>query len=976
MQNNNKPIGDSLNPPSLAPTITETEKSNDALVAEKELQLRIAHVRITQLETQLEFTYSSLSWRLTAPLRRIGLRLPQLFNWFNSIFGKTVSPPIKNFHKVARGKSLSEMLEATTAGGSIGIQIHLYYADLLEEISSYVANMPFEHSLYVSVAEESQISLVRDRLSRIKSVKECIVREVPNRGRDVAPLVVTFAKELLKHDFICHLHSKKSLFTGKQQDSWRRHFYKNLLGSPADIRKIFGIFEANNDVGIIYPETHEALPYWAHSWLSNKSLGKQVCARLGIVCDFSGYIDSPMGTMFWARTDALRPILTSGFKIEDFPEEIGQTDGTLAHTLERVVVPVALTQGFTFCEINNSKNQYSLSFGSRNLYQYWAKNLDELKRQISQHEVITFDIFDTLLTRPLLDPDSVFDLLAIKVDHEVGIRNFREARKSAEYEIRSESGFGSDVGIEEIYQRIGKRLTLDKTTTARLCSLEKELEKRLNRPRDEVIDALEFAVGIGKRVVLMSDMYLDAVTVRELLSKNGIQGYDELLLSSSIGVRKDDASMWLKLLESNRGSSILHIGDNEHSDVQIPISMGINVYHVMSPKNIFSNSCLGRDFSHTISQNVGNSAFLGLSLHRLFKNPFGIQHRAGSYTFTDKFEVGYVLIGPIVLAYVLWLLKSAIKDNISKLLFIAREGYLLKQIFDSIQTHPDVARTLKSRVDSLYLLASRRATTVPAIFSVGDALGILDKHYHGTMYNLLKSRFGVEREYLQEAGVVDSYVELPVEYENIAAVIKEHFNVIANRAQIERHNYMRYLKDLGLLEANSQVAVSDLGYSGNIQKALSRLMEVPLNGYYFATCVDVKERDKLSNTFKGYFAEYEDPRSTDCAVYRYSLVLESILTSPDGQLMCFKNSNGINAPVYGDANIHFDNIKRTQNGIAAYCGDALEFFGAEIFAFEPDPKAIEILFKQIFSENQIDSKLLSQLKVEDMYCLDGDISAI
>ncbi|XBY08251.1 hypothetical protein ABR759_00865 [Escherichia coli] len=44
----------------------------------------------------------------------------------------------------------------------------------------------------------------------------------------------------------------------------------------------------------------------------------------------------------------------------------------------------------------------------------------------------------------------------------------------------------------------------------------------------------------------------------------------------------------------------------------------------------------------------------------------------------QPFNLGYAGLGPLILGYMLWLGRNAKKDNISKLYFLAREGWLLK----------------------------------------------------------------------------------------------------------------------------------------------------------------------------------------------------------------------------------------------------------------------------------------------------------
>ncbi|GAM09744.1 putative protein [Geobacter sp. OR-1] len=943
-----------------------------------EQQLQIAKIRIAQLDSQLNLVYSSLSWRITSPLRRVGLKLPQLFRLISKwLGGASPSYSIHSKHKTLKGQLFDAILDAESISSTIGIHLHLDCFDLLDEIASYLVNIPFDFDLYVSTIYQYHENDVQVKMASVKTVRGCFVKVVQNRGSDIASYVSVFAADLLKYDYVCYIHSNISLYSDIQQNEWRKHLLDNLMGSVPIVRKIFGIFTAYEDVGIIYPETYLTLPYWTHAWLSNKQLGQQLCNMFGIAGDFSGYLDSPKGAMFWARPKAIAPLLSAGFKIEEFPEESGQIKGTLIQTLERMIVPIAHNQGYTFCEINTLKKEFSISFGSRNLHQYWQKSLDGLKQEILKYEVITFDIFDTLVTRPLIDPDTVFDLLEIDAARSEDVKNFREIRKRAESEIRGEIGFSRDVGIEEIYHRIRAILKIDGSIIERLCKHEMEIEVCFTRARPEVVEALRFAKEHNKHVILMSDMYLDAKTIRAILTANGIAGYDELYLSSELGVRKDNATMWMKLLENYSRTSILHIGDNEHSDVQIPSELKIAVYHVMSPKNLFNNSFIGRELkTFSLAHNIANSAILGMTINYLCNNPFAMHDYAGDYKFSNKHGFGYAVIGPVIFAYLTWLLKSVIKDNIVKILFLAREGYLLKRIFDMFLKHKDVANKITERIETVYLLASRRATTVPAIANLEDALYILKKPYKGDLFNLMETRFGISTSYLKGKNVASSYVELPTDINKIAGIVRNNFDAILAVASKENGNYLTYLNELGINADKVGIAVSDVGYSGNIQKALSRLLGSSLTGYYFATCLDIQDGDKLHNKFKGYLTENDDPLNTASDMYRYSLIFESILTAPDGQLVCFEHRNGELEPVFGKPNEQFNHLMEIHEGITAYCCDMLNLHGRYLLGFEPDRKIVEYLFGKAISENKVDKTILSKLSVEDKYCQDQYIAAI
>src|SRR5262249_13012858 len=59
----------------------------------------------------------------------------------------------------------------------------------------------------------------------------------------------------------------------------------------------------------------------------------------------------PSGSMFWARSAALRPLLDLNLSYGDFPEEAGQIDGTPAHAIERLYYYACERAGFTWLKV-------------------------------------------------------------------------------------------------------------------------------------------------------------------------------------------------------------------------------------------------------------------------------------------------------------------------------------------------------------------------------------------------------------------------------------------------------------------------------------------------------------------------------------------------------------------------------------------------------------------------------------------------
>src|SRR5438105_17889 len=112
------------------------------------------------------------------------------------------------------------------------------------------------------------------------------------------------------------------------------------------------------------------MPYWAFTWLSNLRPGASLSKKLGVPFVFEGYFDYPLGCMFWARPGALKQLLDGRILLDDYPEETGQTDGTLAHAVERSIYFVVGSNGFKWIEIDKDNGAYKDGWSERNIFQY------------------------------------------------------------------------------------------------------------------------------------------------------------------------------------------------------------------------------------------------------------------------------------------------------------------------------------------------------------------------------------------------------------------------------------------------------------------------------------------------------------------------------------------------------------------------------------------------------------------------------
>lgn len=222
----------------------------------------------------------------------------------------------------------------------IGVIVHLFYFDLWSEILRYLRNIPAPFNLYVSVVEGVPAEVVAE-IER--EFPDATILKCSNRGRDVLPFLRCL--EIAVKDgctMVCKIHTKKSLHR-TDGDKWRRDLYDKLLGSTDGIRAILRTLSARPSLGIVGPAGHKVSSdvYWGSN---AEHLGRLACA-LGFEPEKMSF-EFIAGTMFWARTEAISPLLSFGLDDADFESEGGQVDGTLAHAIERLLPLAARAKGY------------------------------------------------------------------------------------------------------------------------------------------------------------------------------------------------------------------------------------------------------------------------------------------------------------------------------------------------------------------------------------------------------------------------------------------------------------------------------------------------------------------------------------------------------------------------------------------------------------------------------------------------------
>ncbi len=228
----------------------------------------------------------------------------------------------------------------------LAVQAHVFYPDLMNELTEYMNNIPEPFDCYITTNDMEKAEAIFECIKNNINARKAEIFVAENRGRDVAPFIIQLSKHIFKenYEYFCHIHTKKSKHF-ENGDEWRHYLLDNLLGSKDYVKSILDRMDIDNKVGLIYPKTYPKIETWI-VWGENIEISRDLMNRLNLTPEYDEKPEFPAGNMFWARTEAVKQMFEVGFKFDDFPEEAGQLDLTLAHAIERSWYYIAKANGY------------------------------------------------------------------------------------------------------------------------------------------------------------------------------------------------------------------------------------------------------------------------------------------------------------------------------------------------------------------------------------------------------------------------------------------------------------------------------------------------------------------------------------------------------------------------------------------------------------------------------------------------------
>jgi len=251
-----------------------------------------------------------------------------------------ISPPLGADYSIA--VPLGYPSPSRVAAPGLAVICHVFYEELTSELHRYFQSIPFRFDLFISTDTPAKEAHIRRCFSdRRGGAAE--IRLFENRGRDIAAKLIGFADVHRRYRYVLHVHSKRAVHE-------REFLLTNLLGSQEIVSSIFDIFARHPSIGLIASQRFESSCRRV-DWSDNFPMASALADRMGVKLAPDQHLDFPAGSMFWARSAALKPLLDLELCVEDFPVECGQVDGTIAHAIKRLYYFICERAGYNWIKI-------------------------------------------------------------------------------------------------------------------------------------------------------------------------------------------------------------------------------------------------------------------------------------------------------------------------------------------------------------------------------------------------------------------------------------------------------------------------------------------------------------------------------------------------------------------------------------------------------------------------------------------------
>jgi lipopolysaccharide biosynthesis protein len=230
----------------------------------------------------------------------------------------------------------------------VAAAVHVHFPELLPELLEELANVGVPFDLLVTNSSGAPLGTIEPP----PFAKSVWVFDVPNRGRDILPLVLLVNAGILdRYELVLKVHTKKSQWRAEHVMSgdgaqWRTDLTSALMGSRENVATILDAFAADPELGLV---TADGNLLGTEYWGGDREIARALLRRLELDID-EHELRFAAGSMYWVRAFVLQGLFGLHLSPEDFELEVGQVDGTTAHALERIMGIVTEEAGYRLAE--------------------------------------------------------------------------------------------------------------------------------------------------------------------------------------------------------------------------------------------------------------------------------------------------------------------------------------------------------------------------------------------------------------------------------------------------------------------------------------------------------------------------------------------------------------------------------------------------------------------------------------------------
>lgn len=300
---------------------------------------------------------------------------------------------LRNYNQYDIFKSLhlmytipSNCLISSSNSYKVAVVYHVYFTDILDQTERYLRSVPSDYDVYITTDSKRKQKEINEYFKDYEFNK-FEVRLIENRGRDVSSLLVGVKDVVMDYDLICFGHDKKTSQVAPETigASFAYKCQENILKNKEYVKNVVATFVNNPRLGLLSPPepNHSVFyPTIGKEWGPNFEITKKVADMIGI--DVPMEEDkppiAPLGTMFWFRPKAMKPLFDYDWDYDDFPKEPNKIDGTILHGIERLYPFVVQESGYYPAICMNDK--------------FAAIEYNNLKHYIRGFNKTVFDVFE------------------------------------------------------------------------------------------------------------------------------------------------------------------------------------------------------------------------------------------------------------------------------------------------------------------------------------------------------------------------------------------------------------------------------------------------------------------------------------------------------------------------------------------------------------------------------------------------------